>query len=261
MKRLDRSDFANLEGTPGQRWRIIRDSIRGDVQSMFDSGHSANSIAKSLGVSRSMINTCFDELGIVRPGVSEGNRRQAAMASPDARIARAKAAHAAIRMIGRSQATQAKHAAREQKSLRYMGVCERDFTEKVAALGYHCVPQLAMCGYNIDIAVGHVAVEIHSVKVRPHNITQRLERIVKLINAGMSVFYICVSPDWDVVPKAAIQQFVAFHDMTRGLPAGLCQYRVVRRNGEIDWSCERELKEIANVFATHHALNASKPDP
>lgn len=259
MTRLDRRDFNSLKGTPAERWRIIRESIAHDVKSMFERGHSANSIAKALNVSRSMINTCLSDLGIERPSVSEGNRRHAAMAAPEDRIRRAKAAHAAIRMIGRSARTKADHAAREQETLRYMGVCERDFTEKATALGYHCIPQRATCGYNIDIAVGHVAVEIHSTKVRPHNITQRLERIVKLINAGMSVLYICVRPEWDNVPDASIDQFVAFHDMTRGLPTGQGQYRVVRRNGEVDWSCERELEEISNVFATHHALKSGKP--
>lgn len=255
MKPLDRSDFDRLEGPQHTRWGIIRRSLLPEVQRMFDAGYSANAIAKSLNVSRSMVNSCFNDIGIKRPDVSEGNRRQAAMVSPEARLARAKLAHQAVRMIGRSPMSQANHAAREQETLRYMGVCESYVAEKMTALGYHCIPQLAMCGYNIDIAIGHVAVEIHSVSVRPHNVTQRLERIVKLINAGMSVFYICVDPAWETVPEEVIDELIAFHDMTRGLPAGKGQYRVVRRNGEIDWSCERELKEITAVFGAHHALN------
>jgi hypothetical protein len=255
MERLDRNAFAKLEGKVADRWRIIRQSNHQTIRDMFDGGHSVNSIAKTINLSRAMVNSALDDMGIPRPDVSEGNRRSAAMATEAERKARAVHAHRAIRQIGRHDPTQANHAARKQASGDYIGAGEADLFDKLIAKGLHPVKQAALEGYNIDLLCDHLAVEVHNKSTRPCQASQVLARIIKLLCRGISAAYIRTGPHCPDIADAALNQLVAFYDETSRDPSPVGQYRVIRGDGQIDWTAASDLDDFAAIAATYAALN------
>lgn len=260
MERLDRTAFAKLKGDVPARWKIIRASNSSAVRDAFDAGYAVNAIATQLNLSRACVNTILAELGIDRPSVSEGNRRQAAMATEADRVARASAAHEAVRMIGRNKIAQGNHAARKQVSGDYIGMGEAELAEQLIAKGLKPIPQAAVEGYNIDLLCDRLAVEVHNYTDDPANRTQRVTKTVKLLCAGISVIYVKTGPQFQAITDAAINQIIAFHDLTSRNPSGPGQYRVVRGDGKVEWSSERHLDELASVMATYAALKASAKD-
>lgn len=256
MERLDRSAISKLEGTIQSRWAIIRRSNHAEVKRLVDLGHSTNSIAKLIGSSRGMILTIMDELGIAKFDVSEGNRRAAAMMTEAERCGRAAAAHEAIRKIGRHTPTQATHSRRKQVSLDYVGVGESDLAEKLTAKGLHPVPQAAVEGYNIDLLCDHLAVEVHNYTSRPANTTQIATRIAKLLSRGISVIYVQTGPRCPVITEAAVNQVVAFYQETGSDPSPAGKYRVVRGDGQVDWTTDRQFNHFAEVMTAYSALKS-----
>jgi hypothetical protein len=254
MEANHRLAFDRLEGPAPARWKLIREHHAPKVISLFEQGHAVNSISKLTGLSRAMVNTCLTERGIELPSVSEGNRRSAAKMPADLRKQRAKAAHAAVRLIGRNALTQAEHARRKQSTLEYVGVGEREVIEKLTAKGIKCVPQFALEGYNIDIMAGPIAVEIHNLTTMPHAITQRLCRIVKLLRTGIEIVYLQTGPNWPEITDAAIDEIVAIHDAASRKPSAGGKYWVVRGDGQINTSAMRQFDEIADILMPHRGF-------
>jgi len=260
MERLDRTAFPQLKGTVWNRWRIIRESNHAAVRELINAGHSVNSAAKALNLSRACVYTIMEEIGIQPFDVSEGNRRAAAMQTEAARLARASAAHEAIRQIGRNKITQGDHALRKHVSGDYIGMGEAKLAEQLIAKGLKPIPQAAIEGYNIDLLCDHLAVEVHNYSDRATNRTQIVTRAVKLMCSGISVLYVKTGPQFPVITDAAVNQVVAFHDITSRNPSGIGQYRMVRGDGQVDWSSERQLDHLASVMATYAALKSCAKD-
>ena len=254
MERLDSSAFNSLEGPAATRWRIIRVSNYPIVTELFDKGHTINSIAKALNISRAMVYTIFEELGFPRLSISEGNRRSAALMTEEQRIARARNAHEAIRKIGRNRVTQSEHSIRKQLTGDYIGVGEPELAKKLIAKGFHPIPQAAVEGYNIDLLCDQLAVEVHNYTTRPTDKTQILARIIKLLCANISIIYIRTGPHFPIISDAAVDQVVAFHDLTRREPSSIGKYRVVRGDGQVDWTSERHLNELTDIVAAYASL-------
>lgn len=260
MERLDKSAFSKLKGTPAKRWEVIRKTNHSHVMALFEQGHSVNSIARQSGVSRSCVNKIMQEIGINRPDVSEGNRRAAAMTTESYRKSRASAAHNAVRLIGRHKPTQINHAERKQITGDYIGVGEVELSERLLVRGFHPISQAAVEGYNIDLLCDHLAVEVHNFTSSPTNKTQLVTRTIKLLCSGISVIYVKTGPNFPVISDAAVNQIIAFYDFTSGNPSRLGQYRVIRGDGEIDWSSKRHLDELADIVATYAEMNARAKD-
>jgi uncharacterized protein (UPF0297 family) len=257
MERLDRSAFKKLEGPVAVRWKAIRVSNYAFAKELFDTGHTVNSIAQKLNLSRAMVYTIFEELGLPRLSVSEGNKRSAALMTESQRIARARNAHEAIRKIGRNRIAQSEHSVRQQSTGNYIGMGESELAEKLIAKGFHPIPQAAVEGYNIDLLCDHLAVEVHNYTTRPSDKTQILSRIIKLLCANVSIIYVRTGPHFPVISDAAVNQIVAFYDLTSGNPSSIGKYRVIRGDGQIDWTAERHLYELADIVSAYAALKAS----
>lgn len=254
MERFDRTAFSKLKGDVPTRWREIRLSNHAIVREMFEAGHSINSIAKATNLSRACVNTIFEELSLKRPDVSEGNRRSAAMATEGQRKARAASAHDAVRKLGRHVPTQIRHAMGKQVTGDYVGVGEAYLAEKLLAKGLESTPQAAIKGYNIDLLCDHLAVEVHNYTTRPTERSHLLARSIDLMCGGISVIYVRTGPTFPEITDAAVNQVVAFYNETSGNPSALGQYRVVRGDGQVDWTCERQLHHLANVCALYASL-------
>ena len=71
---------------------------------------------------------------------------------------------------------------------------EVQLTGMLQQRGVECKPQFPVGKYNIDIACGSVAVEVHRHSGQPHRRPILRERIEYLINNGWSVMYVWISP-------------------------------------------------------------------
>ena len=221
------------------------------VHRAYDLGLPVLAISKAVGIGRATVDKCLADLGITKPTLSEGNRRSAAMLSPEYRKARAKPAHAAIRQLGERPHTRKIQSEREALSMRYVGRGEKEVLEHLSALGFDCIPQAARHGYNIDILVGSVAVEIHNKTSAPHLTTQTFCRTVNLLCAGLHVFYIRTGPSCPIISELAMKELVTFLDFASGNPSAPREYRVVRGDGQIDIKSSREFDHITAIVATY----------
>lgn len=221
------------------------------VADMFGQGYPVLRIANAIGISRATVNKCLDDLGLERPDISEGNRRGNLHTSPSARKQRAAAAHEAVRRRGENPHTRKLHSERDEASLRYIGEGEEALMERLQAAGFDCVPQAARNGYNIDILVGNVAVEVHNASSRPHHTAQRLCRIVELIGAGIHSLYVKTGPDCPVISETAMEKIIAFLDFARSNPSAPREYRVIRGDGKIDHTAKRQFDHVTSVIVAH----------
>jgi hypothetical protein len=106
----------------------------------------------------------------------------------------------------------------------------------------------AACGrYNIDIACGPIAVEVHAYSFNPIGPTRlrERERLKYICNRGWLVLYVWISARAFVLDPRAADDIVATLKATKSDPALIGQYRVIRGSGQLvttgrpdgdDWS-------------------------
>ena len=100
--------------------------------------------------------------------------------------------------------------------------------------GLHAIPQHPVRGYNIDIAVGTLAVEVHSETSYPHQsgvVARRYERIKYLADRGWHSIYVMSRNGLLVGPVT--DEVVALLDLAERDPSAVGEYRVVRGSGEL----------------------------
>lgn len=226
------------------------------VCQMINNGYTVNAIAKRIGRSRGIVNSCLSDMGIDRPTISEGNRRSAAKQTSAARKKRTTNAHAAIRKTGRNSITQSNHAARCQSSGRYIGFGEAEITKLLRGRGVECVPQFAWNGYNIDILANQVAVEVHNYDSRPASNTHMATRIIELLSSGIHVFYFVLGRNSELPCESAIDDCIRFIEAASSDPSPVGKYRVVRSNGTIDHTSNRKLDHLAAVVRAYNAAQS-----
>lgn len=124
-----------------------------------------------------------------------------------------------------------KQAISKENSLSKTGQFERDTIDYLTKLGFKCIPQKSFDAYNIDIAVGNVAVEIHVNSGHPHNNPYFRNRIIKLLKGGWNVFYIKITKQG--FNECSLKQLVSFIQFSGKYPTSCRKYGVVRGTGEI----------------------------
>lgn len=200
-----------------------------DLVRRYTSGTSIKQLAEHFGVNRDAIYRRLREQGVETRSQIEANRALAAARTPEQRRAYAAAANAARRGSTASAEELANKAlARKQQ----VAPGELLIAEWLEAKGLATDPQSPVGPYNIDIAVGSVAVELHTTARNPSNDPVVLKRIEYLIDAGWSPIYVWVSYS-HVLTEACADQIVSWLKATKRNPALRRQYRVVRGTGEV----------------------------
>jgi len=98
--------------------------------------------------------------------------------------------------------------------------------------GLKPVPQFPVEGYNIDLAIAPVAVEVHVSANNPLTDKVLRKRLKKLIELDWFVFYIWVTnKHW--LTEDAVDEAVAYYELAKSAPASIGKYRVVRGSGEL----------------------------
>jgi len=161
----------------------------GHWQRRYLAGESEYALAAQAGVSTGAFARFLVAAGIPRRSCREANTLRMARMTAAERQANTAAAHTASRGHSRSQESLAATAVTRQRIGFGIGRWEHAVARELAARGLQVIAQLPVRGYNIDIAVWPLAVEIHSGAGHPHESRYR-ERIEYLADRGWHQVYV-----------------------------------------------------------------------
>jgi sugar diacid utilization regulator len=113
-----------------------------------------------------------------------------------------------------------------------VGKRERRFANWLRQVGYNPTLQKAVDIYNVDIAVGSVAIEIHIQASHPHGHPYYTRRIEDLLQRGFNVLYVKMTTDEHPLTSRACDEAVAFIELTESSESTPRKYRVIRGTGD-----------------------------
>lgn len=211
-----------------------------DLVRRYAEGASVLALSKALGVSRRTITDRLTAAGVELRDGSAANRLRMARMTFAERAALAAAANAARRRDGRTSPTRSPSRLKAARGIaRTREVThsaawpvERDVITALHARGVPLRTQTAVGTYNLDLAVGDVAVEVHSASHHPSRDPRLARRTVELAEGGWSVLYVWVT-DAHPFTEGCADELIAHLDEMQGLPAGVCEQRVIRGSGEL----------------------------
>jgi hypothetical protein len=240
-----------------ERHKREREKYREQIFKFFNTGCTVNTIAKKIGRSRSFIKTVLLENGFNSLSISEGNKRSALFLSKERRKERAKSAlKVNINKFYPRESTQ-QAALKNQASGFYIGVGESEICNFMAEKKIDFIPQMAWNGYNIDIMVGNLAVEVHCVATNPFYITRNIKKTVELMSSGINVVFVWVRPKNKTISIKTLNYIVELSKLSSQNPTAVGQHWVIRGDGELVSDTQRYFDDIASVLSTYYAFNVS----
>lgn len=146
------------------------------------------------------------------------------------------AAHAATRgctiPLEQRQRVAEGNAKTRQERLGNVGRFEDTLREMLEQRALVTFPQQAVCGYNLDLGIAPIAVEVHVTANNPLTDSTKRKRIKRLLEANWSLVYVWITSAHPLIELAA-DQVVSLRDLAGSLPAGGCKYWVIRGSGQI----------------------------
>ena len=237
--------------------RVMTDDA--EIIRLYTSGVAEYAIAERLGLGRGVVKNRLVANGIERRGVKEAGLNRFAHTTAEERKRITEAANRAWRGTRRPKSfSQAQALKRESGIIRINNdICEDKISERLAALGIEHVRQKAADIYNIDIAVGSVAVEVTrgTVKYRGGS-AKESKRLVKLAELGYRVLAVETSDEEALV--AHLDDVVAEIERLRGLPTFEGKYRMVRCGRKDCAVIRNEYGQFASVPAPVELFYAAK---
>lgn len=206
------------------------------IAQLYESGESANALAVRFGVSRSAINRCLRESGIVVRGSSEANKLTASKRSPEEKRLYAQSAHDAVRGKSQSEETLCKRAKGVQRNFRtFASPYEADIAEHLTLRGVEFVPQLAVGRYNLDFGISdHIALEVFGGgwHAGGRHALRFSKRSKYLFDRGYTIVICWITLKERFDPSAVADYIVRLRDVLRSDPTTRCKHYVIGANGE-----------------------------
>ncbi|MFF9309895.1 hypothetical protein ACF1BS_03200 [Streptomyces sp. NPDC014748] len=211
--------------------RTVRKSLPdAEIVSAYVAGESELTLAQRYGVERNVVRRRLEEAGVEIRNRSEANTNRMARLTPEERAAQTAAAHAAMRGRRVPEKERLLRAARREETLSHASAREGVFAAHLET-SLPVTPQKAIGPYNVDFAVGPIAVEIlggswHAYK--PYH----AERTPYILNQGWHMLFIWDRPKAPLCIEAA-EYVVAWAQKASGNPAAVRQYRVIRGDAKL----------------------------
>lgn len=199
----------------------------------YKSGMSVNAISKQLGVSRRTVDFALRKRGITTRNQSESEKHKWSQMSAEQRQKQVAKAHETVRNLPREFFKQGsiKQAIAKEKSLAKVGFLEKEFFDLLGDFGFLVKQQVAFGPYNIDLAVGNTAIEIHINSANPHSHAYYRKRVVSLLKGGWHVIYVKISSK--IFIDRAANQVARLINISQGNESLVRQYWMVRGSGEL----------------------------
>ncbi len=223
-----------------------------DLRQRHERGESVLSMSRALGIDRGMVTRRLVKMGLeVRSG-SEANRLRMAQLSPDERRALAAPANQARRgkVFREAPADRRRALGTADSRSRLVGKGESELADLLVSRGLTVERQVPVYGYNLDITLGRVAVEVWWGEGYPVRHGHQARRAVDLADLGWHVAWVWLSrklPTGDCV-----DQLVTFLDIASRSPETVRpQYRVIRGDGELVAGGQLDTDHLALVPPAH----------
>lgn len=197
----------------------------------YAAGESEYRLAGEAGVGTKAFGRFLERNGVARRGCRAANTLRMARLTAPERAALTAAANAASLGSTRSEDQLARTAQARERTGFGTGRWEREVAAELTARGLQVRPQLAVRGYNIDIAVWPLAVEIHSGAGYPHESRYR-ERIEYLADRGWHSLYVTFTAGRFYVPVVC-DQVVTVLELAQRHPPVRGEYWVVRGSRQL----------------------------
>lgn len=229
----------------------------------YINGESEVSLAIAFNVSRGVIRRQLIEANISPRNHSEGMYVRMKRTPPDERLRLATAAHTAIRGKMRSDKERARRAITSQSTLRYVTPTETIVMDWLKVRDVTCTPQLAIGGYNVDIAIHmpSVALEIQcsggGSASRPHN---HIKRTKYLLHSGWHVLYVLISTSHPLLEALADNLVAWMETLGRNKPY-IGEYQVVRGDGEFVSSLSADFQDGTCIMYRTRRNNTAGQHP
>ena len=218
-----------------------------EVISMYQSGISELAIARHFGCSRNVIRRRILRSGIVPRDGKEANKLRYRETTEEYRQALTRAAHEARR--GEMPHSQRCHYASSREKTgnhSHFGPGEAELASFLEQKGFRFVRQKAIDIYNVDFAIGHVAVEVTCATSRyrggsaPAN-----KRLKKILECGYSPITI----EFSSIPvlTAYLDKIVSTINEACGLPPFEREYWVIRCYSKDYTIFRNELGQFASI--------------
>lgn len=226
QKRLSKLGFPAK--SPGVEQRFILDED--EIVILYNSGMTKRSIGKRFGCSELVIAKRLSEHGIPKSSTrSDAMRIRLARVGADGRSALSTAAHNAVRGMKRTDADLCKRALGKERAFKLASPAEESLYKLFCDKNIPAVPQKAVSKYNIDFAIGTVAVEI-SGRARKDKENFR-ERVKYLLDAGWTLIVIWAGIRRPITESAA-NYIISIVEQSSTDPSLCGQYRVIRGDGK-----------------------------
>lgn len=207
-----------------------------DLIKMYLNGSSEKQLSERFNIARGGIRSRLIAAGITPRGRSEANRIKMSKMTPRQRRDNARAAHVARSIKGDTPETVKIRTERRSISNQFktwqIGRDDKIVINALKKRGVDPIPQYPIGGYNIDIAIAPVAVEVYRSVNNPLADKRNRKRTINLLNAGWSVVYIWFAKESDQLSKNAIDHVIALFEAMRRKEPAPRQYWVIRSNGE-----------------------------
>ena len=200
-----------------------------EIIALYQSGVSELEIARRFNCSRQVIRRHLARENVTRRTVSEANKLRYAQTTKEYRQALTRAAHDAVRGTQYSHEEMCRRALSREHSgfVSHFGPGETEICNALSERGISFIRQKAVDIYNVDIAVGHVAVEVTCNTSRYRGATAKVKkRIKKLLECGYSPVTIEFS-NIAALP-VYLDKVVSAIDEARGLPPFAGEYWMIR---------------------------------
>jgi hypothetical protein len=204
-----------------------------EIAARYNAGESADELAAIYGVTGPTIRKAVAAGGGQIRSHSDAFKLSRAKWPKEVEQKRVEAARRATMHVPREAKPLEDAAKSRQKALRSVGLGENEMAEFLGAIGFQIARQVPVSAYNIDLAVGTVAVEICNSRHHPL-LASRWERyrtrIEKLTDAGWSIVFVWITGTPPTVADA--NQLIALLKAPDSFPTAKGQHWVVRRGAK-----------------------------
>jgi very-short-patch-repair endonuclease len=204
-----------------------------EIAERFLAGESVKALAESYGVSRGPIAVRLKHQGIEPRSQSEAMKLRMSRMTPEERLALAAPSHRAARRK-HTEEERAKMALSRERNRTHVSPGEEMLEAWLAERGIVATPQKAVGRYNIDLAVGTIAVEIFGGGWHGygHHKATSLKRFRYLLDRGWTVVVVWLNAVRFPLTPAVADYLVTFVEQARRDPSLRGQYRVIRGDGQ-----------------------------
>lgn len=194
---------------------------------------SIKQLARKYGVCRDVIYRRLKEAGITPRNRSESMYLRMSQTPLEERIKLAAHANDTVRNMPAEfhKGNAIKQAISKQRNLSKIGILEETFIKALDEVGMNPVWQQACGPYNIDIACGNIAIEIHNSPRHPHTYPFYVKRIEYLLKRGWTVVYIKFGQGV-TIDETTLNKIVTVCKAASFYPAECAEYWMVRGTGE-----------------------------